>query len=127
MDLAVLGDHRLDYLHGRDAVVLVEVLDDELADDIISGRVILYEHDGNAVGLLHHKTLKSKTEIRHLCVNRSYRGRGIGEKLVRAYHAHTTGMTRRVWVRQDYLSAVETYKKCGYTADGMISHVLIYR
>ena len=96
---------------------------EELMADIEKGGVLLR----GDCGLLHHRTGEKKTELRHLCVAESARGQGIGEKLVRAYHALTEGMKRQVWVRADYASAVRTYEKCGYSADGMISHVLIRR
>ena len=96
---------------------------EELIRDISCGGVLLYDD----IGLLHHKTAKNKTELRHLCVSEAARGQGIGEKLVLAYHSRTVGIRRQVWVRQDYTSAVKVYEKCGYSDDGMISHVLISR
>ena len=95
----------------------------ELLADISCGGVLLY----GDIGLLHHKTSKNKTELRHLCVSEAARGQGIGEKLVLAYHSHTAGIKRHVWVRSDYSPAVRIYEKCGYEADGMISHVLMCR
>jgi GNAT superfamily N-acetyltransferase len=96
---------------------------EELIRDISCGGVLLY----GDIGLLHHKTAKNKTELRHLCVSESARGQGIGEKLVLAYHSLTDGMRRNVWVREDFTPAKNIYEKCGYTADGMISHVLVSR
>lgn len=96
---------------------------DELCCDISAGGVLLY----GDVGLLHCKTAKNKSELRHLCVAESARGQGIGEKLVLGYHALTEGMRRTVWVREDFAPAKKIYEKCGYAADGMISRVLIRR
>ena len=96
---------------------------EELRADFENGGVLLF----GDCGLLHHKTTEKKTELRHLCVSHAARGQGIGEKLVRGYHAVTDGMKRQVWVRTDYASAVRIYEKCGYAADGMISHVLMSR
>jgi len=96
---------------------------DELSHDISAGGVLLY----GDTGLLHHRTAKNKSELRHLCVAESARGQGIGEKLVLGYHSLTLGMKRNVWVREDFAPAKKIYEKCGYAADGMISRVLIRR
>ena len=91
---------------------------------IVDRRILVYRKEGIPVGLLHFTRTKSGTELRHLAVDNSYRGCGVGSALVRYYLASTEGNST-VWVRVDNTPAVKVYEKYGYTADGMMSDVLI--
>lgn len=101
--------------------------EETLRDDIASGGVLVYVTDSTILGLLHFTADKKRTELRHLCVSVHARGLGIGDKLVKAYHNRTPGMTRHVWVRADYTPAIRIYENNGYVPDGMTSAVLLKR
>lgn len=91
---------------------------------IVEQRILVYRKNGIPVGLLHYNRTKNGTELRHLAVDSDYRDCGIGGALVRYYLA-SVGGNSTVWVRCDNLPAVKVYEKYGYTADGMMSDVLI--
>lgn len=93
---------------------------------IVERRILAYRLDGIPVGILHYTQGKGGTELRHLAVDKEYRGHGIGGALVRGYLAVTSGKST-VWVRRDYHHAVAIYEKCGFKADGMLSVVLKYK
>ncbi len=97
--------------------------EDTLLEHIRSEGVLLYGDGQKALGLLHRVKDRAGWELRHLCVAEEGRGQGIGEKLVRAYHALCEGEKSRVWVRKDLAPALLIYSRCGYETDGMISKV----
>lgn len=97
--------------------------EETLAEHMRAEGVLLYREGTRDLGLLHRVKDRTGWELRHLCVAEEGRGKGIGEKLVRAYHALCAGEKSRVWVRQDLLPALTIYNRCGYEADGMISKV----
>ncbi len=91
---------------------------------IVEQRILVYRKEGIPVGLLHYTRTRSGTELRHLAVEKDSRDGGVGSALVRYYLASTDGSST-VWVRTDNVPAIKVYEKYGYTADGMMSDVLI--
>ncbi len=81
--------------------------------------------DGRIAGCLHGSDLSGVSELRHLCVAETCRGRGIASTLVDAYLGELSGRAR-VWVRDDNVPALCLYGSRGFRPDGTISTVMRY-
>lgn len=95
------------------------------ADDVKNGHVLVRRDGGNIIGLVHFEENGNFSDIRHVAVDASQRGRGIASSLVEAYTARHVGRYR-VWAREDNASARRVYEKNGYSPDGMRSAVLYF-
>ena len=100
--------------------------EEELAQDLAQGHVLVLEEKGLITGLLHF-SLEGKTgEIRHLAVRADRRGTGRTRPLLAGYLQAIVGAKSIVWTRRDDLAAQTAYGRFGFTPDGRRSAVLCY-
>ena len=77
-------------------------------------------------GILHYESKGNTTELRHLAVAQTRRGRGFGRLLVGAYlNRCGTGLSR-VWTGEENVAARRLYESFGYEADGWTSRVYYF-
>lgn len=80
------------------------------------------EVDGTPVGYIGVHNVLGEGEITMVAVHPDYRGKGIGEKLVRSLldYEKNNGVTRvNLEVREGNISARKLYEKCGFMCDGL--------
>ena len=100
--------------------------DEELADDLAAGRVLLLREGERPLGLLHFSFDGKSGEIRHLAVAEDCRGRGLTRPLLSAYLNAVGGAKSTVWLRDGYDAAQNAYSRFGFAPDGRRSAVLCY-
>ena len=74
--------------------------------------------DGQWAGLVGSYRADDGVELISMWTDPTYRGRGVGEALVKAVLRHTGGEPVSLWVMQGNDSARRLYERCGFVADG---------
>lgn len=90
----------------------------ELLSDCASDRVLGAFVDGTLCGLLRLSETAKKGEIRHLCVDAAYRGKGIAKALCAEFVASRSDKTLSVWTGEENLAARSLYTSFGFLPDG---------
>ncbi len=101
-------------------------MEEELAEDIHNGRILLTEDADGITGLMHFSFDGKIGEIRHLAIREDMRGKGGTIPLLAAYLREIGEKKSVVWVRADYTAAQKAYERFGFTADGRRSAVLYF-
>lgn len=95
----------------------------EFSRDCASEGVLVLREEGQAVGLLRERLSGKKAEIRHLCVHPSFRGKGVGGRLCRAFLHRRGGNVCSVWTGEENLAAQALYRRYGFLCDSKTSVV----
>lgn len=100
--------------------------EDELKADILAGGVLCVKGlAGRVEAAIHFKHVGKSSQIRHLSVSQSLRGRGVAGILLKEY-LFLTGWNRAlVWTGTDNNAALSAYRKLGYEPDGWRSEVMV--
>ena len=93
----------------------------KLKSDIESGNFYCYIENGEILGILH---IANKTNIKHLAVDKEYRGRGIAKAILNTYLSDVGDGKKYVWTGENNEAALSTYCSVGYKLDGYVSYVL---
>ena len=91
----------------------------EFLKDVKDKKVLGYKDKA----ILHFADKGKTSEIRHLVVDKSERGKGIAGELIKTYFEKTDCVNYKVWLTKDNEPAEKTYKKYGYDNDGFNSRV----
>lgn len=80
-------------------------------------KVLVVRREGKVAGVLNSDVESNSAVIRHLAVDRRFRGCGTGPLLVRAFIKRYNGTVRafRHWVDLDNAPAIRMYEKFGYS------------
>ena len=98
---------------------------DEFYEDILNKRVIIFEKDSCAAGIIHFSLDSKSSEIRHLAVAASARGKGAAARMLKFYFENVEKAKYHLWTGADNFTAQKLYNDNGYERDGMISKVYI--
>ena len=101
--------------------------EEELAEDLDQGRVILLKEEEAILGLLHFSFDGKSGEIRHLAVREDQRGKGLTQPLIAGFLRAIDGGKSTVWLRADFPPAQAAYGRMGFTPDGRRSAVLCFK
>lgn len=102
---------------------------DQELDAFLSGRNVICVRDGEKIeGFIIYEDKGKTSYIRMVCVNRSARGKGQGERLMRMYfavHQGYKGFT--LWCRADNTPAMKLYAKLGqYRNEDLHNFVFVW-
>ncbi len=100
--------------------------EEELAEDLEQGRVLLLKEEDAILGLLHFSFDGKSGEIRHLAVREDQRGKGLTAPLIAGFLRAIDGGKSTVWLRADFPPAQAAYGRMGFTPDGRRSAVLCF-
>ncbi len=89
-----------------------------------AGEVVTLGEGEQLWGVLHFQPGRTGSEIRHLAVAASHRGRGVATALLEEYLRRTGGAKSLVWARAGNAPAEAFYESRGYRRDGWRSAVL---
>lgn len=96
---------------------------EKLSEDIQKNFVYIAKKENRILGVLHFEKSDKQTEIRHLAVDKDFRGKGIANHLMRIYGSEIKVPRRIVWTGVDNIPAQKLYQKYGYQKDGYVSSV----
>lgn len=96
---------------------------DKIESDISNQMIYKATIEGKIVGILHFRKTDKISEIRHLAVDKDFRGLGIASKMLKKYEAEIDA-NKVVWTGTNNSSARKIYENEGYVKDGMVSTVL---
>lgn len=93
---------------------------DQLLKAIQKESIFIIRQNDEIAALLFAETNQKNVEIRHLVVIERYRSYGFAKQLLQEYHAKYKDMVRLFfhWVDLHNTSALQLYKKFGYSFDG---------
>ncbi len=98
----------------------------ELEAAIDAKQILLIRQEGEVAALLFFETQGVTSTVRYWVVAEKYRANHYGSALIRHYFGSQTAVRRFVlWVTANNENAVEKYHHYGYSADGLVDHVLI--
>lgn len=95
----------------------------KLEDDISKNFVYIAKKEENIIGVLHFNNNDKMAEIRHLAVDKDWRGQGIANELMNVYENEIKVSKKIVWTGAENQVAQGVYKKYGYQKDGYVSSV----
>lgn len=98
-----------------------------LSQDIACGNVLCLVQKSEVVGAVHFYATEESCDIRHVVIDPSCRGKGLGTALIRGFLAapDVRGKQVRVWARTDSPAALGLYRACGFAPDGYRSAVML--
>ena len=97
---------------------------DEFEEDVFEKKAIVYKNP-DVCGILHFCQSGKTSEIRHLAVSGSARGKGAAASMIKYYTENSGAARFLVWTGADNEVAIKLYTDNGYEKDGMISEVYI--
>lgn len=92
--------------------------DIELLSDCKNERIAGAFVDRTLCGLLRFSSAAKKTEIRHLCVGKAYRGKGAAKALCADFVEKNAAKTLSVWTGEENFAARSLYESFGFLPDG---------
>lgn len=95
----------------------------KLLEDINNGGVYMAKINNKIVGILHFKHMDKLAEIRHLAIDKDWRGQGIANELMNVYENEVRTQKKIVWTGIENQAAQGLYLKNGYKKDGYVSNV----
>lgn len=96
---------------------------EKLREDIENQFVFLAKQGKEILGILHFKKSDKMAEIRHLAVDKNWRGKGIAKRLMEEYERKIILPQKLVWTGAENQEAQGLYQKYGYQKDGYVSSV----
>ena len=100
--------------------------EDELAEDIKTGRLMVVREDAELIGIHNLRRKGSVSENLHIAVSPEFQRQGLGEAMMLDALKAEGIKTHRLWVNKDNRGALALYEKLGFGADGRSSDVLVH-
>lgn len=95
--------------------------------DIENGNFYCYKEDEKLLGVLQVANKGNVSNIKHLAVDKEYRGRKIAKSILSSYLSEVKDCKKYVWTGEDNEPALKTYSSMGYKLDGYFSYVMMNR
>lgn len=101
--------------------------DDELKCFLASGSVIGIRDNGSLAGFVIFEDMKKTSYIRMICVDEAFRGKGLGNELMRRYFSvHNGFKSFTLWCRVDNTPAMNLYKsRWNYREENLYNYIFI--
>lgn len=101
----------------------------EIEAAIAARQISVIKQDGREIAaLLFSETQGVTSTIRYWLVASEFHSRGLGSALIRHYFSSQSTVRRFIlWVTAVNENAIQKYRHYGYTPDGLVDHVLVYR
>lgn len=96
---------------------------EEIEEEIGKQNIYCMKKQNEMAGILHMKSTRAYTEVKHLAVNERYRKQGIADELVKKLIETNKKIT--VWTGKENRPAQRTYEKNGFKKDGWTSMVFL--
>ena len=93
----------------------------KIQNECLNGLIYKVVCDNKVVAVLRLAVSAKSVQIKHLCVDNLFQGRGFGKKLCVAALSH--GKNCSVWTGEENLSALNLYKSFGFKESGLKSAV----
>jgi len=117
---------------------IIEIMDavfDPLAEQIPSpaeldtalrnGKILVNTQAGAILSFLYHEDIPAGSHLRFWATHPRYQGMGAGSALLDTYLSSTPVQKHTLWVIATNETAISSYRKRGYTPDGLLDIVLV--
>lgn len=99
---------------------------DELLGFIERKNILCIRVNNVVVGLLAFENKSKTSYVRFVIVNKEYRGRSLGKKLMMKWlHMHNEAVSRVLWCNVHYKEADTLYNELGFVEDGTYSYIYL--
>ena len=100
---------------------------EDIREGITNSEIIVEPYDKRIKGFVWFEKKKLTSLIRYWCVDKDFRGSGVGSMLMAKYFSLTSNSPRHLlWVKEENENALKRYLHYGYKPDGIEDLVLIW-